>query len=325
MMSKSLGKKERGWLEFKFPPTGEAIRFPVGTVHGVEDGPTLVVLGGMHGSEFCGIEAAIRLLREVEPEQLKGTLKVVNIYNLPAFRNNLGFVVPQDGINPGRTFPGDPEGSYSAVMADCITQNVLRSADYYVELHGGDIPEALVPFVIHPITGSDEVDAKSRELAMVYNIPLVVSAKLGEMPKPLHTSGFIAMALEGIPSILAESGQQGILNLEDAERHLVGLRNILIHLGMRQGQIVDSVERRFSEEHKAIRSEIDALWYPAVSLGSMAKAGDVLGQYRDYFGDPLGEVKAIFDGHVTVIRTSPNVAPGNVVIELDRITDPDAG
>ena len=75
MMSKSLGKKERGWLEFKFPPTGEAIRFPVGTVHGVEDGPTLVVLGGMHGSEFCGIEAAIRLLREVEPEQLKGTLK----------------------------------------------------------------------------------------------------------------------------------------------------------------------------------------------------------------------------------------------------------
>jgi hypothetical protein len=28
-------------------------------------------------------------------------------------------------------------------------------------------------------------------------------------------------------------------------------------------------------------------------------------------------------GHVTVIRTSPNVAPGNVVIEMDRIVSED--
>jgi len=318
-MTKNLGKKEKGWLEFKYPPTGEAIRFPVGTVHGVEDGPTLVVLGGMHGSEYCGIEAAIRLYREVQPENLKGTLKVVMIYNLPAFQNNLGFLVPQDGINPGRTFPGDPNGTYSLVMAYCITENVLRTADYYVELHGGDIPEALVPFVMHPITGNEEVDARSREMAMVYDIPIVVGAKLGEMPQPLRTSGFVAMALEGIPAILAESGQQGILNLDDAERHLTGLRNIMKHLGMLPGPVVKEHKRRISAEHRAIRSEMDAMWYPSVKLGDMVQEGQVIGEYRNVFGEKLADVKAIFGGHITVIRTSPNVAVGNVVIEQDRI------
>lgn len=323
-MAKLTGKKEKGWLEFKYTPTGEPIRFPVGTVHGVEDGPTLVVLGGMHGSEYCGIEAAIRLLREVEPEHLKGTLKVVTIYNLPAFQNNLGFVVPQDGINPGRTFPGDPNGSYSQVMAHSITENILRTADYYVELHGGDIPEALVPFVIHPVTGNEPIDTKSREMALVYNIPLVVSGKLGALPQPVQTAGFRAMMLEGIPSILAESGQQGILNLEDAERHLVGLRNIMIHLGMRQGEVVNTVKRLFSEEHSAMRSEFEAMWYPYVHLGEMVSTGQIIGQYRNFFGEPIADVKAPLDGHITVIRTSPNVATGNVIIEMDRIIGKEA-
>lgn len=319
-MTKTPGKKEQGWLEFTYKPTGEAIRFPVGTVYGVEEGPTLVVLGGMHGSEFCGIEAAIRLFREVEPEKLKGTLKVVMIYNLPAFENNLGFLVPQDGINPGRVFPGDPEGSFSEVMAYHITENVLRTADYYVELHGGDIPEALVPFVNAPITGNEAVDEKSRELAMVYNIPMVVGGDLTQLPRPLHTSGFRAMSLEGIPSILAESGKQGILTMEDTERHLVGLRNIMIHLGMRKGTIVNTVKRMFSAEHAAIRSEVDAMWYPAVKLGDWVKESQVIGEYRNVFGEHISDVKALFDGHVTVIRTSPHVDAGNVVIELDRMT-----
>ena len=46
-MTNTPGMKEKGWLEFKYRNTQEPIRFPVGTVHGAADGPTLVVLGGM--------------------------------------------------------------------------------------------------------------------------------------------------------------------------------------------------------------------------------------------------------------------------------------
>jgi predicted deacylase len=51
MFTAQKGMKEKGWLEYKYPQTNEAIRFPVGVVQGAQDGPTLVVLGGMHGSE----------------------------------------------------------------------------------------------------------------------------------------------------------------------------------------------------------------------------------------------------------------------------------
>lgn len=319
MFAAKKGTKERGWLEYKYPQTDEAIKFPVGVIQGVEDGPTLVVLGGMHGSEYCGVEAAIQLFNRIDPAKLHGTLMVGMIYNFPAFKTNTGFVVPQDGINPGRTFPGKLDGSFSEVMAYHFWTDFISKADYYVELHGGDIPESLVQFVYAPITGNEAVDAKIMEMANVYNIAIIVTAKI-QTKVPNFRSAFLEMAARGIPSILAESGQQGILNMDDVEIHITGLKNVMIHLGMLDGEIVNTAKRMYSENHLAIRSEHIGMWYPSVKLGDWKKESDLIGEIRDYFGDHIADVKAPFDGHVTVIRTSPNTAVGNVLVEMDKIT-----
>lgn len=320
-MAEIRGTKETGWLEFKYWATGEPIRFPVGTVWGSGDGPRLVVLGGMHGSEFAGIEAAIRLFREIDPADLRGTLTVGTIYNLPAFVNNLGFVVPHDGRNPATTFPGNPIGTYSEAMAYYFDQQVLSKADYFVELHGGDIPEALTPFTMHPITGDGSVDAKSKAMCMVYNIPLISGAKLDEPDNPnnpIH-SAYGVVAMRGKPAILCESGRQGILDVADVQVHLTGLRNILVHLGMMEGEIVDTVQRTFLDEYVAVRSGFDGMWYPSVSLNDIVQKEQVVGHIRDYFGETLAEVEALGDGLVTVIRTSPAVRPRTVLLEHGRI------
>lgn len=312
------GTKTKGWVEFKYRATGEPIRFPVGTIQGAKDGPTLVVLGGMHGSEFAGIEAAIRLFAEVEPAQLAGTLRVGMIYNLPALRNNLGFLIPHDGKNPMSTFPGTPVGTYGEAMAYYFDQEVLSKADYFVELHGGDIPEALTPFVIHPVTGNIKVDELSRAMAMAYNVPLVFRGKMDDPAKPPR-SAFGVSAMRGKPSILCESGQQGILKMEEAETHLVGLRNILVHLGMKSGEIVNSVRRIFLDSQPAIRSELEALWYPQVGLNDRITAGQVVGHIRDYFGDEITEVTAPADALVRAVRTSPAVRPGDMLVEYGLV------
>ncbi len=57
------------------------------------------------------------------------------------------------------------------------------------------------------------------------------------------------------------------------------------------------------------------MWYPAVKLNETVARGQAVGHIRDYFGQPLAEVKAQVDGIITVIRTSPAVRPGNVLIE----------
>jgi uncharacterized protein len=317
-MASLAGVKEKGWIEFKYRNTGEPIRFPVGTVHGVQDGPTLVVLGGMHGSEFCGIEAAIRLFREVDPRKLKGTLKVGMIYNMPAFVNNLGFLVPHDGKNPMSTFPGTPMGTYGEAMAYYFDQAFLSTADYFVELHGGDIPEALAPFAFHNETGDAHQDAAAKAMALAYNISYVISDKVAD-PQKVPNYAYGLCAWRGKPAILCESGQQGILDEDSVNVHLTGLRNILIHLGMMEGVPVNTVKHSFLADYTALRSEIEGMWYPSVKLNEMVKPGQVVGVLRDYFGQDVMEIKAKVEGPITVIRTSSNARVGSVLIEHGRL------
>ncbi|MEI6875658.1 MAG: succinylglutamate desuccinylase/aspartoacylase family protein [Spirochaetota bacterium] len=312
--------KKTEMLKFKYKNSGEPIQFPIGTIYGKVAGPTLVVVGGMHGSEFCGIQAAIDLFNEINPEELKGTLIVGTIYNMPAFVNHTGFLVPQDGKNPMATFPGKLDGTYGEVMAHHFSENILSKADYYVELHGGDIPEALTPFSIATVTGDEALDARIMEMATVYNIPLIIKAP-PRQPSTNPGSAFGKAILRGIPAILTESGQQGILDLDDAKVHLIGLRNIMKKLGMIAGEIVDTVQRVNLEFHGAIRNEIVGMWYPVVKLNQDVAKGEILGDIRDYFGNPIVDIKAPIDGRVTVIRTSPSVGVGNVLIEMHKVMD----
>ena len=309
--------KKTEWLEFTYKNSGEAIRFPIGTVYGKEDGPTMVVLGGMHGSEFCGIQAAIDLYNTIDPEKLKGTVIIGMIYNMPAFLNHTAFVVPQDGKDPSGAFPGKLDGTYSEIMAHHFNENILSKADYYIELHGGDIPEALTPFIFAPVTGNTAVDEKIKEMAIAYNIKDIIYAPIVQSAK--SSSAFAKTALRGIPSLLTESGQQGILNLDDAKVHLTGILNVLVKLGMLEGEIVNTVKRVFLERQGAIFSEAAGMWYPFVKLDQMVIKDEIIGEVRDYFGNHLADVKSPSDGKVIVIRTSPSVGVGNVIVQLYKI------
>ena len=315
----NYGMKKTEILEFTYKNSGEPIRFPVGTVYGKQDGPTLVVLGGMHGSEFCGIQGAIDLFNEINPDRLRGTLIVGTIYNMPAFLNHTGFLVPQDGKNPMSTFPGKLDGTYGEVMAYHFNKHVLSKADYFVELHGGDIPESLAPFAVSLETGDPEVDAKIKDMAMAYNVSLVIHRKASIDDKP--GAAYRKAALRGIPSILTESGQQGILNLDDAKIHLTGLKNIMIKLGMIDGTIVDTVQRIPLESHGAIRNETVGMWYPFVKLNQRVVKDEVVGEIRDYFGKYLKDIISPIDGLISVIRTSPSVGIGNVLVELHHVIE----
>jgi predicted deacylase len=316
------GTKEKGWLEFKYRNTEEPIRFPIGTIYGASDGPNLVVLGGMHGCEFCGIEAAIRLFNEVDPTKLSGTLTIGTIYNMPAHLNYAGFVVPQDGKNPMSTFPGSPLGTFGEVMAFYFDQEVLSKADYFVELHGGDIPEALTPFNRWVATGNADQEEKAKAMAIAYNIPLVVKDPYEQNLPP--NAAYIITAGRGKPAILCESGQQGILDMQYVNIHLTGLHNTLVHLGMMPGTIVNNVKRKFIENYVFVRTDQTGLWYPDIKVSQLVKKEQVVGQIRDVFGQTIHDVQSPIEGVVTCIRTSPMIQPGNVIFELGEIVSQEA-
>ncbi len=312
--------KEQQMLEFTYKNSGDPIRFPVGTVYGAQDGPTLVVVGGMHGSEFCGIQAAIDVFQKTDPAKLRGKLVVATIYNLPAFQNHLGFLVPQDGKNPMRTFPGFLEGTYGEVMAHYFWNSVLRDdPDFVIELHGGDIPERLEPFISVTVTGDKAMDDKIEEMAQAYNIACLVHTPIAQRNAAPLGSMFGKLIARGVPAMLTEAGGEGILDMDFAKIHYDGITNVMKKMGMIEGELVDTVERIPMTYHGAIRNETQGMWYPFVGLRQLVKEGEVVGEIRDYFGNKIKDITSPIDGMITVVRTSPSVGVPQVLLELHHV------
>src|SRR3954453_16800463 len=147
---------------------------PVITVTGANPGPTLFINAGVHGGEYPAIEAVIRLAKTLDAAGIAGTVILMPVLNLPAFRSRTPFVCPVDDVNPNRVFPGDPNGSYSEQMVHALIEEFVMHADAYIDLHGGDIPEDLVPFVICR-GGNDAADRKSLEMALAFGLPYVLA------------------------------------------------------------------------------------------------------------------------------------------------------
>ena len=152
-------------------------------------------------------------------------------------------------------------------------RHVISTADYYMDLHGGDLIEALVPFTIIFKSGNEQVNRTSRELGEVFGIEYLVR---GETPG----SAYGAAATAGIPSLLAESGGQGIWPRPDVDRLSEGVNRVMRHLEMIPGPAPEPRRSTLLDRFLWLRSEHDGFWYPAVSVGDAVKEGQDLGVVR---------------------------------------------
>jgi len=92
--------------------------------------------------------------------------------------------------------------SFSERLAHHFVEKAIRGADAYIDMHGGDLPEALVPFNIFYETGDAKVDAASRGMAEVFGAPaLMVQRSEGA---PVSGLAYATAALLGVPAFIAE-------------------------------------------------------------------------------------------------------------------------
>nr|MBA3416605.1 succinylglutamate desuccinylase/aspartoacylase family protein [Chloroflexia bacterium] len=197
------GTVRRGMLRFANPALADWA-WPYTAVRGAADGPHLALISGVHPAEYPAIEANIRFTRELDPATLRGTLVSLPLIDVPAFLERTPFVSPVDGKNPNRFFPGDPQGTVTEIMDDAIFRGVIAPADALIDLHGGDMVEALIPFTIFSGGGDAETTARSKALGKAFGLPYLVEST--------PASGAIggttahAAAAAGVPSIIAEAG-----------------------------------------------------------------------------------------------------------------------
>src|SRR5438034_6530102 len=202
-LAPDAGRRAVGWV--RVPGVEPPWEMPAFVIRGRQPGPTLAVTAGIHAAEYPGIASATRLAREVDPAALRGTLIVVSPVNSPGFYERSMYTNPVDGKNINRTFPGDPAGSAAQRVTHFLTTELITGADAYVDLHGGDLIEALVPFAIYQQTGRADVDGRAQALADAYGLEYVLAAPADA----LRGTSYSAAARLGVPSILAEVGPPG--------------------------------------------------------------------------------------------------------------------
>lgn len=288
---------------------GHAANVPSFLINGAHDGPTLVVTGGIHGAEYASIEAALRLAQTLDPAALHGRVMVLPIVSMDAYKARSIYVVPMDGQNLNRQFPGDAEGTASQQLANWLTFNVIKQADYYVDLHGGDLNEALVPFTIFQKAGDEETNAKSLELARVFGIEYVVGSDV-------KGSTISAAAALGVPGILPESGGQGIWEPHHIQTLSDGLDRVMRHLEMVKGSELEPRPTQIMNQFAWLRSEHDGAFYPAVRVGDKVKEGQPLGRVADFEGNTLQSISAPVTGAVLFLVTTLAINKGDPLLAV---------
>jgi predicted deacylase len=301
-LSAKAGEKTFGVNEFAVQ--GRPYRLSMWLINGAQEGPTLLVTAGVHAAEYASIAAALDLGRSLDPATLAGRVIVVPVLNTAGFGVRSIYVSPLDGKNLNRVFPGNAEGTASEQVADWLFRNAMKQGNYYIDLHGGDLIEALVPFTIIFKSGDTGVDQASLEMAKAFGIHYLVRS---ETPG----SAYAAATKAGIPSILAEAGGQGIWPPEDVARLRDGVHRVMRHLRMQAGAAPEAGRYTLLERFIWLRSEHDAFWYPAVKVGDMVKAGQSLGCVKDYEGRVLQAVSAPADGSVLFLVTSLAINNGD--------------
>lgn len=287
---------------------------PVTTVTGAEPGPVLFVGSGVHGGEYPPIEAVIRLSTTLKPNEIAGTVILMPVLNLPAFWKRSMFVCPVDKVNPNRVFPGDPNGSYSEQMTHALMNEFVVHADAYLDLHGGDIPEALAPFSICR-GGNEPVDVKSKELAAVFGLPHLLTVS-----KPIQqakgSSSYVAAAERGVPAVLAEAGGVGQLQQDCVTLLTDGVFRVLADLGMMEAMVPAAPAPEVLTAFEWVYAKEGGMFYPSVAAGDVVQTGQQIGTIGSLFGERLETITAPVTGRVLFLTINPAVLANGLLMGI---------
>ena len=309
---------ERGTkLRTMLPVPATQIEIPITIINGVADGPTLLVTAGIHGGEYPGIAAAMELGGELEPEHLHGRLIMLHPVNIQGFWARREFIVPEDGKNLNRVFPGSPDGTLSEKIAYLISSRLFPLADFYVDLHSGDIHESLHPYVYYPGQPTEELAQKARSVAKVLNVEYMV--------RSMATGGaYNYAASTGLPSILIERGGAGLCLHEDIEEYKSDLRNILRKLEL----LAEPVKpRRYIPRDMTdliyLEAEQTGCWLHHIHSGDFVEEGQVLGRLTDLFGETINTYYAEQTGIVLYVCPAFAAPKGTVLVAYGKIHNED--
>src|SRR5262245_60759563 len=231
----SRGEKAMGAIEV---PAGSdaALSIPVAVFHGAKPGPVLALVSGAHGTEYASIIALEKLIGQLNPSEMSGTLIVVPLINIPSFEQKVPHVNPVDHKSMNRFYPGKMDGTQTERASFLITKQVVEQSDHLIDLHGGDLDESLRPYSYWTKSGNEKQDAMSRDMVLAFGLDHIIIST--DRPKDPQASRYLenTATTRGKPSITAEAGHAGTVETDDLNALINGCLSVMRYLKILPGQ-----------------------------------------------------------------------------------------
>lgn len=278
-----LGEKVSGFWDI------EGYSIPTTIINGKKSGKIVAISSGIHNCEYVGIQSAIELSQEIDPENINGTVIIFHPVNYSGFFHKIPAVIPEDNKNLNRAFPGIENGSISDKIAYHFSKFLYPQLDFFIDLHGGDLYERATNFVYSPGIGDNKVIEVSHKVAQVLSVPYRVRSSA-------KTGAYNSAAIQGVPSMLIERGGNGLWNNEEVKEYKKDILSVLGYFNIIDFLNEKNLNQKEISIAKYISSEVDGFWYPRYKAGEKFNEGDLLGEIKDCFGNIITSYYAEFDG-----------------------------
>ncbi|HEY6945809.1 MAG TPA: M14 family metallopeptidase [Candidatus Acidoferrum sp.] len=309
------GQKATGYLEV---PAGvdSGANIPVVVVNGVKPGKVLALISGAHGTEYVSIIAIEKLIAQLDPAQLTGTVILVPLVNIVSFEQKVPHVNPIDNKSMNRFYPGKADGTQTERASYLITKQIVDRCDYLIDYHGGDLDESLRPYAYWGPTGHAEQDRISKEMVLAFGLDHIII--WNERPTDPNATRYLdnTATVRGKPSIVVEAGHAGTVETDDVNLLVNGTLSTMRALRMLPGEPHLIENPVWIEKLSDIIADGPGIWYPLVKRGTYVSAGMKLGTITDYFGKVIAEPRAPVTGVVLHVNAVPSLKKGDNIVDL---------
>ena len=265
--------------------------------------------------------AVQRLIELFQQELVRGSVTLVPVVSEDAFAR--GHRTAADDLDLARVCPGDDGGSTTERNAAALSR-LIRSADFYVDLHTGGARYKILPLAGYMMHQDRDVLLVQRGMAKAFGLPVAwgTSARLEGRSLSVARDALV-------PAIYVEYGG-GPYSSAAADALVAGCLNVAAHLDLAivaktTGRVRYWVEdNRPGSGHLQVQhpAPIAGLFIPSVALGDTVRSGHRIGEIVDPISQSRAPVVASADGIVLFLHASVAVRKGDGLGGLLPITEP---
>lgn len=287
---------------------GVPVSTPILVVNGAEPGPIVCLTAAVHGDELNGIEMVRRVMHDISPDRLSGALIGVPIVNVQGFRRGSRYLPDRRDLN--RYFPGNPNGSAAARIANSLFENVIAHCDALIDLHTGSFERTNLPQIRADLRNPDVVT-----LTQGFGATVILHSTPG-VGTLRH-----AATQAGIPTVTLEAGGPLQLELGEVKHGVKGIETLISSLGMMKRSRRWGAPEPVYYRSSWVRADSGGILLSDVSLGSTVRRGDLLGTVTDPMNNARTEIRSPYSGRIIGMARNQVVMPGFAAFHVGIQTD----